>query len=53
MFEPIIYNQLGKYMDTFLNKQINYYVDLENPTLLSMFPFSYYSYGRRNLITLD
>ena len=52
MFEPILYNQLGKYMDTFLDKEKNYYVDLEKPTLLSMLSLSYYSYGRRNLITL-
>ena len=46
VFERVFYNQLGKYMDAFLNK------GLENPTLLSMPSLSYYSDDRRNLITL-
>ena len=49
VFEWVIYNQLGKHMDTFLNKLL---CGLEKPTLLNMPSLSYCSNGRRNLITL-
>ena len=49
VFERVIYNQLGKYMDTFLNKLL---WGLEKPTLLNMPSLRYYNDGRRNLITL-
>ena len=49
VFEWVIYNQLGKHMDTFLNKLL---CGLEKPTLLNMPSLSYCSNGRRDLITL-
>ena len=49
VFERVIYNQLGKYMDTYLNKLL---CDLEKPTLLNMPSLSYYNDGRMTLITL-
>ena len=48
--ERIIYNQLGKYMESFLT---DCYTDLEKPILLSMPSLSYYNDGRRNLIILS
>ena len=49
VFERTIYNQLCKYMDTFLNKLLS---DLGKPTILGMPSLSYYNDGRRNLIAL-
>ena len=43
IFEKVIYNQLGKYMDLFLN---NYYVDLEKPILLNTLYLNYYSWKK-------
>ena len=48
VFERVIYNQLGKYLDTFLNKLLY----LKNPTLFHMPSLSFYNNGRRKLITL-
>ena len=48
-FERIIHNQLGKYMDAFLNKLL---CGLGKSTLLSMPSLSSCNDGRRNLITL-
>ena len=49
VFEWVIYNQLGKHIDTFLNKLL---CGSKKPTLLNMPSLSYCSNGRRNLITL-
>ena len=49
LFERIIHNQLGKYMDKFLNKLLR---GLGKSTLLSMPSLSSCNDGRRNLITL-
>ena len=46
IFEKVIYNQLGKYMDLFLN---NYYVDLEKPILLNTLYLNYYTVGKKSL----
>ena len=48
--ERVICNQLGKHMDTFLNKLLCIF---RKSTLLNMHSLSYYNDGTRNLITLD
>ena len=49
VLERVIYNQLDKYMDTFLDKRL---CRFRKPTLLNMSSLSYYNDGRMNLITL-
>ena len=49
VFERVIYNQLGKYMDTFLNKLL---WGIRKRTLFNMPSLSSYNDGRMNLITL-
>ena len=48
VFERIIYNQLGKYMGTFLNKLLCGFRKANSTQL----PSSYYNDGKRKLITL-
>ena len=50
VFERIIYNQLGNYMDTYLNKVL---YGLGRATLLNMRFLSHYNGGRKNLKTLS
>ena len=47
-FERVIYNQLGKYMDTFVNKLLCGFRKAHS----TQHALSYYNGGRRNLITL-
>ena len=51
VLEQVIYNQLGKYMDTFLNKLLCGFRKAHSAQL-NMPSLSYYNDGRRNLLTL-